>query len=174
MNIILKNGLLMAVVLLFGHFGAYFIEPTITGRGLFNVPLYSLVGLLFICLTIWQMKQTSEDSVTFGEAFINGFAVFSLGITVFLTLAFVHYSLSPEYAELLEKFQKDQAIEMMQKVTEQFDMQGADFDEAMNQIRNQDMKMGIGTFILRVLMNIMWGAFLALGGGLFASIIKNR
>ena len=174
MNIAIKNGLLMAATLIACYFGAYFISPTANANSLITIPLFTTIGLALICLTIWQFKSKSQDVITFGESYINGFLTFTVGITVFLVLTYVHYKMDANYAELITEFQKDQAIEMMKKMTEQFNMKGADFDEAMAQIEETDMSMGIGTFILRLLSNIMWGAILALGGGIFGNIIKNK
>lgn len=170
MAIILKNGLLTAATLLAFYIIFYFVNPALTLNPIISFLLPIVVGSFFVRKSILEDKKSREGTISFGEAFATGFGTIALGLTAYMVLTFVHLKIDSEYNDFAMQTAKEQAVAAIEKMASFMNMEGEDFDKAMDDVMNQDFELGIGQFILGLLVNLVFpGALIALLG---AAIIK--
>jgi len=170
-----KNGLMMAAAMVGLYVVLFLIDPLMNykvGMSFLIGFLHVGLGIFFVRQAILQTKEKSDGAISFGEAFAAGFGVIAIAYFIFHTVKFAHLQLDPDFYASVVQYSKDQAIAMMTKMTEAFNMEGADFDTAMAEINNQDFDIGVGTYIMGLLVGLVWpGAVIAV---IMAAVIKKH
>ena len=129
-----------------------------------------MVGIFFVRKSILEDKKRREGTISFGEAFATGFGTIALGLIVYMVMTFVHIKVDRDYNDFAMETAKEQAKSAMDKVASFMKLEGEEYDKAMEEIEKQNFELGIGSFILGLLVNLVFpGAVIALLG---AAIIK--
>lgn len=166
----IKNGLFFGLTILLVYTLAYFVSPQLFSKSAFTIPFFSIVGLIFAFLTIYQVNKKNEHKLGFGEGFLYSLLSYSIGITLLIVMMFIHYKLDTDYALLLDNSAREATVAMMSK----FGSDSAEVNEILTQVDGLDYKTTFFTVLIRIILNIIWGLFLALGGGIIATILKNK
>ena len=170
MFIALKNGLIFTFTLIVVYGITYFIQPSLFSKALFTIPLFTVLSLVFAFLNVHQVNKKKEYNIGFGEGLLFSFITYATGFSLALVLFFIHYNLDAGYADIIDTEAKEATMQVMSNLG------GAEQDVNALQTKIQDLDFKTTTFtvVMRIILNIIWGLFLALGGGIIAIVLKNK
>lgn len=155
-NTVVKNGVILGVIMAGLFLVFHFINPRLNLESMLGILISIALPVYFMRRGALEERAKNDGVMSFGELFSVTFPIFVIGTLIHSIVSIIIMQMDPIYMQLSTEI----ALESIDKV---FDLMGRftevsedDKLKAIEEIKNNPPKMGIGTMILGYFIQLLF------------------